>query len=132
MAQVNQSSSLGNAELNGVLDAIVADLGTLRGYFSGVLTGSTTWDAGSIADGDEEAKDITVTGAALGDFVLVSPSIDVTDLQLTATVTATNTVTAILSNSTGGAIDLASMTCYVAVFPRASITAMSALTTTTD
>lgn len=86
-----------------------------------MIDGSATWDAASIADGDMEAKDITVTGAALGDFVLVSPSIDVTDLQLTASVTAANTVTAVLSNSTGAGVDLASMTVYARVFPRANV-----------
>ena len=69
--------------------------------------GSATWDPGSIADGDEEAKEITVTGAALGDFILVSFSLDVADLTLTAQVTTANTVTAVLANNTGGAIDLA-------------------------
>ena len=57
--------------------------------------------------GDEEAKEITVTGAALGDFILVSFSLDVADLTLTAQVTTANTVTAVLANNTGGAIDLA-------------------------
>ncbi|MFA5500920.1 MAG: hypothetical protein WC404_07575 [Candidatus Omnitrophota bacterium] len=77
----------------------------------GILSGTATWDASSIADGDEEAKEITVTGAELGDPVLMSClSIDIADLQLTADVTASNTVTAVLSNSTGGAIDLASCT----------------------
>ena len=75
-----------------------------------MLSGTATWDAGSIADGDEEAKEITVTGAALGMRVIVTPSIDLADLTLTAAVTASNTVTAVLANNTGGAIDLASMT----------------------
>lgn len=80
------------------------------------LVGSATWDAGSIADGDEEVTEITVTGAALGDFVQVSFSLDVADLTLTAQVTAANTVTAQLSNNTGGAIDLASGTLTVRVY----------------
>ena len=80
------------------------------------LTGSDTWDPGSIADGDEEAKEVTVTGAALGDFVRVSFSLDVTDLVLDAKVTAANTVTCILVNNTGGAIDLGSGTISVEVF----------------
>lgn len=85
----------------------------------GFLTGSATWDASSIADGDEEAKEITVTGAALGDYVIASSlSIDIADLQLTADVTAANTVTAVLSNSTGGAINLASATVRVVVMKR--------------
>lgn len=80
---------------------------------------AATWDAGEIADGDEEVKEITVTGAALGDYVIgVSLSIDVADLTLTAAVTAANTVTAQLSNSTGGAINLGSGTVRVLVLKR--------------
>jgi len=81
-------------------------------------TGSDTWDAASIADGDEEAKEVTVTGAALGDFAIASLSIDIVDLVLNAQVTAANTVTCILANNTGGAIDLASCTVYVLVIRR--------------
>jgi hypothetical protein len=84
-----------------------------------IYSGSATWDASSIADGNEEAKEITVTGAALGDFVIgVSLSVDVADLVLDANVTAANTVTAVLANNTGGAIDLASATVRVIVMQR--------------
>jgi len=81
------------------------------------LEGSAVWDPAEIADGDEEAQEITVTGAALGDFVVVSFSLDVTDLTLTADVTAASTVTAVLANNTGGAIDLASGTVRARVMP---------------
>jgi len=86
---------------------------------SSVLNGSVTWDPAAILDGDMESKDITVTGAALGDFVLVSFSLDTADLTLTAQVTATNTVTATLANNTGASVNLASGTCYVRVLKRA-------------
>lgn len=86
----------------------------------GALTGSATWDAASIADGDEVAQEVTVTGAALGDFALASMGVDVADLVLNAQVTAADTVTAILANNTGGAIDLASTTLRVAVIPKAT------------
>lgn len=87
----------------------------LRDYRA-TLTGSTTWNPGSIADGDEEAQNVTVTGAALGDFVTaVSFSLDVQDLELTGQVTAANTVTCTLSNNTGGSVDLASGTVRVRV-----------------
>lgn len=79
---------------------------------------SATWNAGSIADGDEEAKEITVTGAALGDYAVASLSIDIADLVLDAQVTAANTVTCVLANNTGSAVDLASATVYVRVFRR--------------
>jgi len=82
----------------------------------GRLTGSDTWDPGSIADGDEETKEVTVTGAALGDFVRVSFSLDVADLVLDAKVTAANTVTCVLANNTGDAVDLTSGTISVEVF----------------
>ena len=91
-------------------------------YMLGALAGaSTTWDASSIADGDEEAKEITVTGAALGDLVLVSLSIDVADLVLDGQVTAADTVTAVLANNTGGAVDLASATLYAVVIPKDTV-----------
>lgn len=81
-----------------------------------VLSGSATWDPGLIADGDEEVVSVTVTGAALGDFVeAVSFSLDVQDLQLSAQVTGTNTAKAQLLNNTGGAIDLGSGTVRVRV-----------------
>ena len=83
-----------------------------------ISTASTTWDAGSIADGDEEAKEVTVSGAELGDFAVASFSVDVSDLCLDAQVTATDTVTCILSNNTGGAIDLGSGTLRVKVIKK--------------
>jgi hypothetical protein len=82
------------------------------------LIGSATWDPGSISDGDEEATDVTVTGAELGDYALASFSLDVTDLVLDAQVTASNTVTCVLANNTGGAVNLDSGTVYVRVFKR--------------
>jgi len=82
---------------------------------SGVYEGSETYDAGSIADGDEEVGELTITGAALGDYCLVSLSIDIADLAADAHVTAADTVTYQLLNNTGGAIDLASATVKVLV-----------------
>ena len=80
-----------------------------------VLFGSETKDFGSIADGNEEAEEVTVTGAALGDFALASLSIDAIDLVITAEVTAANTVTVVVLNNTGGALDLGSATLSVQV-----------------
>lgn len=58
----------------------------------------------SIASGAVSAGDVTVTGAALGDFVLVAPKSDIADLVVDAQVTAANTVTLTLHNGTGGAV----------------------------
>lgn len=81
----------------------------------GNLTGSTTWDPGSIANGAREAKDITVSGAVLGDLCVASFSLDLQDMILSASVTATDTVTAVIVNNTGGAVDLSSGTVKVVV-----------------
>lgn len=81
-----------------------------RGIWKSALPFTATVDFASALDGDESASDVTVTGAALGDLVLVSGSVDIVDLQLTATVTAANTVTVVVSNSTGGTVNLASQT----------------------
>ena len=85
------------------------------------LSGSATWNPGSIATAGEEVTTVTVVGAALGDFALVSFSVDVADLQLDAHVTADNTVTCSLANVTGGAIDLGSGTLRVKVIKHSEI-----------
>lgn len=84
---------------------------------SGYPIVSETKDWGSIDDGNELAEELTVPGASLGDFVLSSMDVDVADTMLTAAVTAANTVTAVLANNTGGAIDLGSGTLRVRVVP---------------
>lgn len=82
------------------------------------LNAEATWNPGSIANGAEEAKDVTLTGVALGDFAIASFSLDINDLTLDVQVTAADTVTCVLANNTGGAVDLASGTVYVRAFKR--------------
>lgn len=72
--------------------------------FSAVIPFTFTATEATIASGACSAGDVTVTGAALGDFVLVAPEGDVADLVVNATVTAADTVTLVLSNNTGGAV----------------------------
>lgn len=85
------------------------------------LTASATWDPASILDGDMVAVDTVVTGAALGDFVMASFSLDVADLVLSSTVTATNTVTTVLANNTGATVNLSSGTLRLRVFPSGNV-----------
>lgn len=81
-----------------------------------VLTGSKTHNFASIADGARESTTVTVTGAALGDFVVaVSVSVDAAGGVLSGYVSAANTVTVDLLNETGAALDLASATLRVLV-----------------
>lgn len=74
--------------------------------FSGAIPFKTTVTEASIATGAAgvSAGDITVTGAALGDFVLFAPKADIVDLVVSGQVTAANTVTLTLVNLTGGAV----------------------------
>ena len=79
-----------------------------------IMTGTSgTWDPASLGDGLQESRDFTVTGVALGDAAFAGAGVDVTDLIVSCTVTATDTVTVVLANETGGAVDLASSTWYV-------------------
>ena len=87
-------------------------------HFNRNLVGSAAWNPGSIAAGGYEEKDVTITGAALGDFAVASFSIDIAGLVLTATVTAADTVTCALTNSSAGAIDLAAGTVYALVIKK--------------
>ena len=87
-----------------------------------IIGGSGTHDLGAIADEAEEAFDITVTGAALGDMVLgISCSLDSIDLQITGQVTAANTVTVVVSNLTTGSLNLGSAKWSVLVLPGAAV-----------
>lgn len=81
----------------------------------GCAAASATWDPGNLGDAAQEAKDFTVTGAALGDQAFAGAGVDVQDMTVTATVTLADTVTVVLANETGGALDLASSTWYITV-----------------
>lgn len=95
-----------------ILNGLRQDIANLRNAVGGasgkVLYAEETKDFADLNDEDEAVEEITVTGAALGDFVDVSLSIDVADLFLSGAVTAADTVTVQLSNLTGGAINLGS------------------------
>ena len=91
-----------------------ADITNRYGYVE--LNASATWDpANAVSGGPPQATNITVTGAALGDMVLVSFSLDVQDLTLTGNVVAANTVAVVLTNTTAGDVNLASGTLRVRV-----------------
>ena len=56
----------------------------------------------------------------MGDYAIASFSLDLTDLVLDAQVTASNVVTCVLANNTGGAVDLGEGTIYVRLIKRTS------------
>lgn len=110
-----------------LFNAVLADLTAIRAVLAGILSGSATYDAPSIAAGSTTTTTVTVTGAALGDFAMASLSVSAAGLGVSAYVSASNTVTVVLNNNTAGAIDLASATVRARVLPQASFAAAAAL-----
>lgn len=85
--------------------------GALYGGEGLELEGTVTTDVADILDGDQAQFDITVAGAQIGDYVVgVGCSITTGSLSMTGCITAQDTVTVILQNNSGGAINLASAT----------------------
>jgi hypothetical protein len=80
------------------------------------LTGSATLDLGNLVDGAGSTTTLTVTGAALGDFAIVSMGVDIAGLTATAWVSAADTVSVRFQNESGVAVDLASTTIRARVF----------------
>lgn len=72
-----------------------------QGVFSQVIAGTFSVDPAAFVDNESQEIDLTVPGASLGDFVLVAPGIDITEATYSASVTAANTVTIVIS-MTGG------------------------------
>ena len=71
---------------------------------------SATLDPASAATNTGNTNTITVPGANLGDLVLVSFSLDLQGITLSAYVSAANTVSVRVQNGTAGTLDLASGT----------------------
>lgn len=93
-----------------------------RAVFDKVITYQGTLDLGDAATGSGTfaSADVTVNGAALGDFVLVSMGVDTVDTAVVGAVTAANTVTVTVLNNTTGAVNLASTTVRIAVLKPAA------------
>ena len=82
-------------------------------------SGSVSFNPASLADGAREAATaITVAGAALGDMVEASFSLNLQGVKLIAYVSAADTVQPVFENESGGVVDLASGTIYVKVSKR--------------
>lgn len=74
-----------------------------------------TWDPPSVNSLGTTSTTVTVTGAAVGDYVDVSFSLPLSGLWIKGEVTAANTVTVTLFNPTSSAVDLTSGTLKVLV-----------------
>lgn len=81
---------------------------------------SATIDPASVATGAGLTGTVVATNAVLGDFILVSAEESLGGLDISAYVSAADTVTWLLQNVTGGAVDLASNTFHFLVLDKFS------------
>ena len=80
-----------------------------QGLFTDFWAVKATIDADSLTTGTNDTDTVTVPGVALGDIVLgVSLGVDVAGMQVTAYVSAANTVTVVFNNITAGTVNLGS------------------------
>ena len=114
----------GHGETDVSINLVPKGAGTIQ-VAGGILAGtvynnSKVWAVSSMLDGASDTDTITVTGAALGDFCLISSSVTLAGgYTLTADVTSADTVTMTIVNHTGITGNPASATYYVRVFSRA-------------
>lgn len=93
--------------------AIVSRRGNdqFRGIFSDTWAVTATLDSASVADQAAGTDTVTVPGVALGDMVIgMSAGVSEAGLVRRAYVSAADTVTIATTNTTGGAVDIASTT----------------------
>lgn len=89
--------------------------GSEETLFTNVINATATVDPGSLVDAAGETVQVTVTGAELGDYVLVAAPYDLQDITVTAYVQAADTVEIRLQNESGATVDLASGTWKIKV-----------------
>lgn len=118
MTTENLSQMLAGSGLSKSNRTIIRRL--LQAVRTAYLRGSATYDAANLIDGAGATGTVTVTGAALGDFALVSFGVDLQGITTTAWVSAANTVSFRLQNETAGALDLASTTVRALVLKKDS------------
>jgi len=75
-----------------------------------VLNGTAVINPANFTAGNGSQYSMVVAGAVVGDFVIVSPGVDLQGIIMSASVISANTVEIRLQNETAGAIDLASST----------------------
>ncbi len=85
------------------------------------LTAAVVYDPPSLGTNVGTSTTITVNGAQLGDYSLVTFSVDLDTVSLFSYVSAANTVTVLLQNQSSNTKDLASGVLRAVVIPKASV-----------
>lgn len=76
---------------------------------------SGTYDPASMAAGETTSTSVTVTGAAMGDYAIASHTQNLAGCIMTAYVSAINTVTVLVLNTTAGTVNISAGTLKVAI-----------------
>jgi hypothetical protein len=91
------------------------EVGSSGTQITTILKGSVAVNPASLADGAEADTSITITGAVVGDIVVLNPPTDALDAGIIvgqAHVSAADTVKVRIHNNSGGTVDVASGTWY--------------------
>ena len=81
-----------------------------RDLFGEVIPFKATVDPAAFVDDESQVLDITVTGAAVGDFVLLAPGVDMAESVAYGYVRAADTVEVTIAHVGGDVTNLASST----------------------
>lgn len=130
MPSIASDFASNHADTKALLTAFLADITAIRAALAGILTGSATYDTASLADGAGATTTVTVTGAVLGDFCIVSLGVDLQGITVTGYVSAADTVSVRIQNESDGTLDLASTTIRAVVLSKTTFVAPAALTVT--
>jgi hypothetical protein len=84
-----------------------------------IIEATSVWSPGSVGAASFVSTDVPVAGAALGDLAAASFSLAIQDLLLSAAVTATNTVTVVLTNNTASAVALGQGSLFIRLTKKA-------------
>jgi hypothetical protein len=108
-----QLGELAQTLKNKTLETLKVDTGVT---ITKLLQAALNFDPASINAGVTATQAVTVSGAAVGDHVIISvPDLNTDGIAFAGRVTAANTVTLRLTNYSGGAINLAALTVSVIV-----------------
>ncbi len=105
-----------NASLRQIIQAINNLNTVLTDAFPAPLTGSATFDPASLLTLTQDIATLTVAGAALGNIVDVSFSLDALGITISGYVSTANTVKIVFFNGTSGTVNLASGIIRVKVY----------------
>lgn len=115
---INGANLTDGATIKAILQAMFADVKSLRNAVGGLLVASATLDVASLADAAGSTSTVTVPGAQLGDFAFVTMGLDLQGITATAYVSAVDTVSVRFQNESGATVDLASTTVRAYVLPQ--------------